>query len=86
MVHAVQVQVQLLPLHGPQTQKCGRAGVGTTLGNGRDQQAAAWARLIDVQALGIAGIGDKGRFREQAALMHVAQCPGVQASGFKIVQ
>ena len=86
LFHGVQTDDRTLPLYRPQRQELFPAGESTVAGLGSDQQTAARAAFIDVESLGIAGIGDEGMARQNAAFVHMAQSPGIQTGGTQIVQ
>ena len=86
LFHSVKGDDQTLPLHRPQRQELFLAGEITVTGLGSDQQTAARAAFIDVESLGVAGIGDEGMAGQDAAFMHMAQGPGIQPGGTQIVQ
>ena len=85
--HIVQINLHLGPLHRPQTHKIFAAGKGAVrLRAGRNAQAAARPGLVDVQALSIAAVGDKGLGTQRCPFVYVPQRPGVEAGVFEVVQ
>ena len=85
-VHAVERQIVALPFHRPEAQKFACALPAPAVGAGRDQQAAARAGFVDVQALGVAAVGNEAVPLPLAALMNMAQRPGVKPAAAQIVE
>ena len=85
-VHRIERQLQLLPFHRAEAQEFAVAAPAALAGTGRDQQTAAGACFVDMQALRIAAVGDEALVLPLPALMDVPQRPGVEAAAAQVVQ